>query len=316
MSHNLQCVCVCQHLAHCENPPPSETDRMASHHQKKRPRKQHANTNERKEITDSESPYKDVFQIYRGELDAKHDKHERLVKLSRDCTIHSKRIIFLLHRISGETEENKVLAEAEEKLHEVLKILRAIASELVGEDPDKYHSAYTPGVQEFVEALTYFVFLKEGRLMSLEEVQDYLRFCEKAEGELEIDTGKTEVGEVKQESLRLQLNAIDFVLGVADLTGELMRMSVNAVGSGNNETPFDLLPFVRAVYCGINSLRPISRELPRKVNVLRSSLVKIEQVCYTLKIRGSEIPKHMLAHVIGTGPRTHETDSTEMYDSD
>jgi len=33
------------------------------------------------------------------ELDAKHDKHERIVKLSRDVTVESKRTIFLLHRI-------------------------------------------------------------------------------------------------------------------------------------------------------------------------------------------------------------------------
>ena len=34
-------------------------------------------------------------------LDAKHDRHERLVKLSRDVTIESKRAIFLMQRISG-----------------------------------------------------------------------------------------------------------------------------------------------------------------------------------------------------------------------
>ena len=34
-------------------------------------------------------------------LDARHDKHERIVKFSRDITIESKRAIFLLHRIQG-----------------------------------------------------------------------------------------------------------------------------------------------------------------------------------------------------------------------
>lgn len=36
-----------------------------------------------------------AFQL---ELDTRHDKYERLVKLSRDITIESKRTIFLLHR--------------------------------------------------------------------------------------------------------------------------------------------------------------------------------------------------------------------------
>lgn len=41
-----------------------------------------------------------LFEQYQIELDAKHDKHERLIKKSRDLTIESKRIIFLLHRVT------------------------------------------------------------------------------------------------------------------------------------------------------------------------------------------------------------------------
>ena len=40
------------------------------------------------------------FENWQSELDCRHDKHERIVKLSRDITIESKRTIFLLHRIS------------------------------------------------------------------------------------------------------------------------------------------------------------------------------------------------------------------------
>jgi hypothetical protein len=48
---------------------------------------------------DSNNPVVAQFQIYSKELDDKHDRHERLVKASRDITIESKRIIFLLHNI-------------------------------------------------------------------------------------------------------------------------------------------------------------------------------------------------------------------------
>lgn len=34
---------------------------------------------------------------YNAQLVEKQDRHERIVKLSRDITIESKRIIFLLH---------------------------------------------------------------------------------------------------------------------------------------------------------------------------------------------------------------------------
>ena len=259
----------------------------------------------------------EIFQNYREELDAKHDKHERLVKLSRDCTIHSKRTIFLLHRFTSETKKDEILLEADEKFKEILEILKLIADELVGEDPDKYHSAYSPGVQEFVEAITYYMFLKSGKLISLEETRKYLTFQMEAK-EQATDNAEEAKGdsdkemEVEDSELILPLDPLDYVLGVADLTGELMRMCINAVGSGNlQELPFEILPFVRAVHCGFQSLRPVTREIPRKLFVLRSSLAKIEQVCYTLKVRGSEIPKHMLAHALNVTTRAENAQSLD-----
>ena len=41
-----------------------------------------------------------LFLLDRSALDLKHDKQERIVKLSRDITAESKKIIFLLHRIT------------------------------------------------------------------------------------------------------------------------------------------------------------------------------------------------------------------------
>ena len=53
-----------------------------------------------KQQVDVSSPVIQAFLVYQSELDRRHDKYERLVKLSRDVTIESKRTIFLLHRIS------------------------------------------------------------------------------------------------------------------------------------------------------------------------------------------------------------------------
>lgn len=38
-------------------------------------------------------------------------------------------------------------------------------------------------------------------------------------------------------------------------------------------------------------------EVSKKLHTLRQSLGKVEDACYTLRVRGSEIPKHMLADV-------------------
>ena len=50
---------------------------------------------------DPNSPVAQAFLQYKNLLDTKHDKHEALVKISRDVTIESKRIIFHLHRCVG-----------------------------------------------------------------------------------------------------------------------------------------------------------------------------------------------------------------------
>ena len=38
---------------------------------------------------------------FQQELDCRNDRYERIVKLSRDITIDSKRVIFLLQRVTG-----------------------------------------------------------------------------------------------------------------------------------------------------------------------------------------------------------------------
>ncbi len=278
---------------------------------------------EESKVPSVSSKYAELFMEYRDELDARHDKYERLVKLSRDCTIHSKRTIFTLHQFSGSQEgREKTLSDAETKLQsDVLPILRSIAIEIEGEDPHKHHRAYSPGVQEFIEALAYYKYLKSGRLISFGEAQEFLSFQPTTGKQMEDEEAEkydpqkefpeelgTDEPNSKSPQMALQLNPADFLLGLADLTGELMRLCINSVGSGNRDLPFSLLPFFRALFQGFHSFSSGVKYMGQKMTVLRSSLGKVENVCYTLKVRGSEIPKHMLMDVINT------TESGEQED--
>lgn len=58
-----------------------------------------------------------------------NDRHERLVKLSRDVTIGSKRLIFLLQR---NDDRDTLLKQAEADLSPILANLEKIALELQG----------------------------------------------------------------------------------------------------------------------------------------------------------------------------------------
>lgn len=51
--------------------------------------------------TDEDNPVVKSFRLYAQELDDKHDRYERILKQSRDVTIESKRVIFLLHTVDN-----------------------------------------------------------------------------------------------------------------------------------------------------------------------------------------------------------------------
>ena len=112
---------------------------------------------------------------------------------------------------------------------------------------------------------------------------------------------------------------IEYMLGLADLTGELMRMAISSVGQGNLAVPYEHCAFMRTIHDAFVSYGNVSRELVKKVSTLRQSLCKVENACYTLQVRGSEIPKHMLAEVFTSGhgePPVHSGYHYENTDYD
>ncbi|XP_025909168.1 translin-associated protein X [Nothoprocta perdicaria] len=259
----------------------------------------HGQRREEKENVNPSSALMMSFKSFQLELDTRHDKYERLVKLSRDITIESKRTIFLLHRFTSAPNGEEILNESEAKLDAVRRKIKQVAQELIGEDMYQFHRAISPGLQEYVEAVSFQYFIKTRSLISVEEINKQLIFT--AEDREEI-TNKTSDSQDKQPATwSLKVTPVDYLLGVADLTGELMRLCISSVGNGDIDTPFELSQFLRQIYDGftfIGNTGPY--EVSKKLYTLKQSLAKVENACYTLKVRGSEIPKHMLADVFST----------------
>jgi len=110
-------------------------------------------------------------------------------------------------------------------------------------------------------------------------------------------------------TIQTPLVPTEFVLGVADLTGELMRQCINCVGMGQLDTCRELCSFMRLVYQGFMGINcPGYREMGRKIYTLRQSLMKTENVCYTIHVRGKEVPKHLLKDVLSMAPENPEED--------
>ncbi|KAK7816177.1 hypothetical protein U0070_023660 [Myodes glareolus] len=249
--------------------------------------------NQRREGKDvsSSSPVMLAFKSFQQELDARHDKYERLVKLSRDITV-----------------EKEILTESEIKLDGVRQKILQVAQELSGEDMHQFHRAITTGLQEYVEAVSFQHFIRTRSLISVEEINKQLTFTTEDSGK-ESKMPPSDGQDKQLVTWRLKITPVDYLLGVADLTGELMRMCINSVGNGDIDTPFEVSQFLRQVYDGFSFIGNTGPyEVSKKLYTLKQSLAKVENACYALKVRGSEIPKHMLADVFSV--------KTEMIDQE
>jgi len=306
-------------------------------------------------VVDSDDPVQNMFGEISKVLDYRHDKRERIVKISRDITIESKRIIFCLHRIKGEDDKAAVLGEAEGRLWDMKdKLWYYLARELKGEDHYQFIKAYSSGLQEWVEALSFYHYLAYDKLIGFEEVEKELLFEDKKakrkvekikEGQeaneneedaevkqetanennsnIEKDIVEGEAGEIVDDvstnmdglAISEKQNIIitvtvpqsEYILGLADLTGELMRNAINSLGSGNLDVCFVLLDILQSMAAGFGRLpkHETPREIGHKLYTLKQSCRKVENACYAICVRGSEIPKTHLADIF-TNKREEE----------
>ncbi|XP_059477889.1 translin-associated protein X [Neocloeon triangulifer] len=257
------------------------------------------------EEVDESSEVVQTFRQFAKELDAKHDKYERLVKLSRDVTIESKRIIFLIHTIGSEDKKEQILSQAKSRLKQVeVNLLQPIAKELAGEDIYQFIRAFSPGIQEYVEAKTFCCYMESKSIPSWTDIQQDLTYSSEP---------SSEETPAVVETLQTPMLPTDFMLGLGDLTGELMRRCINCVGMGQLDSCQQLCIFLRLVYKHFLGTNCIGyKEMGRKSYTLRQSLLKTENACYTIHVRGSEVPKHLLAQAISM-PADNPDDDEGFY---
>ncbi|KAL5553810.1 hypothetical protein UlMin_041211 [Ulmus minor] len=221
----------------------------------------------------TDTPMADAFSKYADYLNDLNEKRERVVKASRDITMNSKKVIFQVHRISNDNRE-EVLAKAEKDLEAVSnQHISRLIKELSGSDFWKLRRAYSPGVQEYVEAATFCRFCRTGTLLHLDEINATL---------LPLSDPSLEP---------LQINVLDYLLGLADLTGELMRLAIGRISDGDLDFAKKICMFVRDIYRELTLLVPSMDEtydMKSKMEVMLQSVMKIENACFSVHVRGSE----------------------------
>ncbi|KAL9644164.1 hypothetical protein ABK040_005628 [Willaertia magna] len=213
-----------------------------------------------------------LFDQYATLLDMNNDKKERIYKASRDVTIESKRLVFLLQRYSPKTNnKEEILNEAKEKIEMIVKEYLSIVKKEIDEKSDeyfwKYARSYSFGLQELIEGISFYYFIKDGSLITLEALQSEINF---------------------------QVSPLDYLLGIADLTGELMRLATTNFNV--EEIPKQILSFMNEMYSNfldiMTSAKGLSpyeeKDLKTKLDIMETSLSKVEKICYAIVLQQND----------------------------
>ena len=163
-----------------------------------------------------------------------------------------------------------------------------MAPDLQGINAWRYQRQISGGVQEFVEAISFRHYLQTQRLITIDEAQ------------AEMPGG-------------VELTADDYLLGLFDLVGELMRFAVTSMattgavprgsaqeaddGQGGDiltdlrylRTHFEALDTSSSGVPG--SFSGLKKDVEKKMEVMRTCVEKVEKAVYEMIVRGRERPK-------------------------
>ena len=241
----------------------------------------------------AQSPFMPMFEQFRAELDEHHDRRERIIKASRDITAASKKLIFALQRIRslGEAVPQHV-AKSNKQHHETIRAqFASVSRDLQGLNAYRYSKQITGGCQEWMEAASFQHYLEHAQLLSFDDAAKQLR-------------------ELDQDGPGVELSAEDWVLGIYDMTGELMRFAITAMAtigelpapkSSSEDMDMDtavkrtVLTDMRELRAALEALEagagPFAKDVDKKAEVMRQSVEKVEKALYGLIVRGAERPR-------------------------
>ncbi|MFH1065648.1 MAG: hypothetical protein V1734_04050 [Nanoarchaeota archaeon] len=178
------------------------------------------------------------FVEIRKDLKEFEGKREETIRKSRDIIMISKQIIY-------STQRNE-LKKAEELCKEIRKLVKELPSGNYDTDME------TVAVQEYVEAVCFYEFVKNKKLLTRKE--------------LGVITG-------------------DYLLGLCDLTGELVRQAVNAVINKRYDEAIEIKEFVSEIYGEFLQFDLRGGQLRKKADSIKWNLRKLEDLALGISIR-------------------------------
>lgn len=147
------------------------------------------------------------------------------------------------------TPRAKVTKEVEAKLKELRAMFANVQKDVQGEDFWRYEKSISPGIQEYLEAVTFYHYVLHQTIPTLEQTQASLVAPRppppanaEVDAKVEASTTSTEVPRAAEETVTaggsappaasplVTITISDYLGGLADLTGEMMRLAIGSVG--------------------------------------------------------------------------------------
>jgi len=207
---------------------------------------------------------------------------------------------------------HEIQVEIDTRLAEIARLLASVAPDIQGINRHRYARSLVC-LEELVEALTFCHYLKTQTLISCDQlipvVDNLTRQGLAGEDEVMADSGIAGIPDSAPESavekdakdLVIGLTDDEFLYGVFDLTGEMMRFATTTSALTGKMASSDAVNNGRDIVQDMHDLGSFFEMLPprtgnrgvweKKLTVTRQSVQKVEKLGYDLKVRGSERPK-------------------------
>lgn len=101
-------------------------------------------------------------------------------------------------------------------------------------------------MQEFIEAYTFCEFIRGVQLPDWQILQKFLTY-----DHLIDENGEKIIVDDCTKTHPLLLQPTDYMLGIGDVGGEVMRRCINSLGSGDFETCLQTCNFLQSLYTGL-----------------------------------------------------------------
>ncbi len=185
------------------------------------------------------------FSEIRKELSKYDSKREELIKKARELLKISKQVIYSIHRADlKQAQQNATKAN---KIKKELDNIAGFNKKLF------FEGSYSEACQEYAEALCYYNFVKNKKLLSF----------------------KT-----------LKIDYEDYLMGVCDLTGELTRRAVSLATKRKFKEVEKIKNFVEDIYGEFLKFDLRNGQLRKKSDSIKWNLKKLEEIMYDINTKG------------------------------